>query len=328
SPELNGEDLLRMRMLAMLAEETAKLQQQGEVNRLTLASMEPAEKIPQPEKNTTETADAAGREEDLSAVKHFNWIDEPDQSWQMVTETKAETRMDVQQKAEEIHETDQIDLISTLHWQDDPAQYVEIPYIHPVTRLSVLRKIRRSSPEGVLFLEEEEEKRKAEEAVLQEEEKRKSTEKEERRRRQVEAEQAALLLQESERAVEQGNGGSTNTAHFAKASAQTARLRLLAQIEKESGYSETAADKKQGTINKTTKLLPFFENPRRQAAFFRFLCLILFLLALILAYGWWNVATNPSAAASFLHEVKITALQTNDIQQGMLSGFKMTKWIL
>lgn len=328
STELSGEALLRMRMLAMLAEETAKLQLQGEVNRLPLARMEPAVSLAQPEKIPAESEVTDSSEDDNSTAEHFNWMDEPDDSWRMISESGMETIEEMQRKAEEIHETDQTELISTLRWQDDPAQYVEIPYIHPVTRLSVLRKIRRNSPEGILFLEEAEEKRKAEEAVLREEEKRKFEVKEEERRRQAEAEQAALLLQESGRAVKQGTGEADTAVNSAKASAQTARLRLMAQMEKESGYSNTAVDKKQGTINKTAKLLPFSENPRRQAAFFRFLCLILLLVALLFAYGWWKGVTSPPAAASFFDEVKIAALQTDEIEPGSRITFTRAEWIL
>lgn len=301
SSELNGEDLLRMRMLAMLAEETAKLQQQGEVNRLTrIGTVEIAapskQKVP-------ETNLIADRTEDRAPAEHSNWIDEPDHSWQMLTETQSATLEEMEQKAEAILASEAIEPPEVQRWQDDPNQYVEVPYIHPVTQVSVLRKIRRSSPEGLLFLQEQAEKQEAEAAVLREEEKRRSEEREEQQRRQAEAEQAALLLQESEREVKQGSNRTINPAN---ASAQTARSRLLSQIEKEAGNADNTVDKKPVNINKTAKLLPFSENPKRQAAFFRFLCLVLLLLSLLFAYGWWTGAAHLSAAVFLPEEAKIT----------------------
>lgn len=241
--ENSGEELMRKHMLAMLA-----------------AKEETIEEI-EPEDNPS-----YGDEVELSA-------EQPEPEFQWTREMSLETAMSggfvEESKVAEIEETDPVanlPLSTTINWQDDPDQFVEIPYIHPVTRSEVLRKVRRNSMEGIFFLESEAEK------VRETESKR-------------EADKLpfeTIAIQEIARPVIEAN----RAANHEPTPAEIAKERLLRQIaetELPGGISTKAR-----TMNQLAKVLPFRENTKKQAVLYRFFTIVLLLLLSLMIFLLWQ----------------------------------------
>ena len=179
-------------------------------------------------------------------------------------EMSLETAMaqgDVTEVVEEIHSVEQV-ATPTVTWQENPELFVEIPYTHPVTRLQVIKKVRRNSLEGMMFLESEAENLRQKEQF----DKMESTV-------QV-AEEKSLSISEELPPPLRSSGTLS--------AAEVARERLYSQWN-----PEKEATAKLRTVNQNAKTLPFRENSRKQAVFYRFLAMVSFLaLGLVLFLLW------------------------------------------
>lgn len=234
SSALSGEELLRRHILSLLAaEESSKTA--TEINTNPLVEDRPS---------TIE----------MDEEKEFIWTPE------MSLET-AMAQGDVTEVVEEIHSVEQV-ATPTVTWQENPELFVEIPYTHPVTRLQVIKKVRRNSLEGMMFLESEAENLRQKEQF----DKMESTV-------QV-AEEKSLSISEELPPPLRSSGTLS--------AAEVARERLYSQWN-----PEKEATAKFRTVNQNAKTLPFRENSRKQAVFYRFLAMVSFLaLGLVLFLLW------------------------------------------
>ena len=247
--ENSGEELLRKHMLAILSEEEEKRK-----------TSEPELKIP----------------ETIEAPVAFE-IEEPEFQWtrDMSLEVamsggviEEENQVDEEQEAfVETPSASPLSVSFSGNWQNDPEQYVEIPYIHPVTRSEVLKKVRRNSMEGILFLESEAEK------------KREAT---------IHAEEAELPFETIpvNQSVEIGSFDNKLEMHEGSA-AEIAKARLYQQLNEDELLTDRIG--KPRTINQTIKTLPFRENTKKQAILYRFFTVVLLtILSLVTFFLWKN----------------------------------------
>ena len=247
--ENSGEELLRKHMLAILSEEEEK-------------------------RKTSETE--VGIPETIEAPVVFE-IEEPEFQWTRDMSLEAamsggiieeENQVDEEEEAsDEIPSPSPFNVSSFGNWQDDPEQYVEIPYIHPVTRSEVLKKVRRNSMEGILFLESEAEKER--EATSQTEE--------------------PVLPFETisvNQSIDTETFDDKLEMHEGSA-AEIAKSRLYQQFSADELLTDRIG--KQRTINQTIKTLPFRENTKKQAILYRFFTVVLLtILSLVIFLLWKN----------------------------------------
>jgi|GEM_PF-5918833 len=245
--ENSGEELLRKHMLAILSEEEKKLKTiEAEVEPVELVENPTIFEVEEPEFQWT-------REMSLEAAMSGGIFEE-----------------EADENGEEVEETPlppPFIFSSYTNWQDDPEQYVEIPYIHPVTRSEILKKVRRNSMEGILFLESEAEKKKEATSIAEE----------------TKIPFETIPVNQS---VAQGALDFKVESHGLSA-AEIAKARLYQQFSENEPSPEIAI--KPRTINQTTKTLPFRENTKKQAVLYRFFTVVLLLvLSLFIFFLWKN----------------------------------------
>ena len=234
STALSGEELLRRHMLSLLAAEE---------------SSKTATEI-----NSNPDAENRPSSMEMEEEKDFIWTPE------MSLET-AMAQGDVTDVAEEIHSVEQAST-PAVAWQENPEMFVEIPYTHPVTRLQVVKKVRRNSLEGMMFLESEAENLRQKEQF------------DEMKSTVSVTEEKSLSVSEELPPPLRGSGTLS--------AAEVARDRLYSQWN-----PEMEATVKLRTVNQNAKTLPFRENTRKQAVLYRFLAMVSFLaLGLVLFLLW------------------------------------------
>lgn len=152
-------------------------------------------------------------------------------------------------------------------WQQNPELYLEVPYIHPVTQESLTRRVPRTSVEGMLFLQEQERER-----LLLERIKAQELEQEERMPFATidpfpeERDEAEILESEQEKNIVLGSGA-------------IAQKRLLDYWDLDVENLEEVEIER---VNQGIKILPFKENPRKQAVLYRFTTIVISLALFIL----------------------------------------------
>jgi hypothetical protein len=244
--ENSGEELLRKHMLVMLAAEEEKAQEyEAEETQDYFDDTQPISQLTEPEFQWT-------REMSLEAAMSGGGVEEAP-------------------KLEDDKEDSQLPpAVSSLpNWQVDPLQYVEIPYIHPVTRSEVLKKVRRNSMEGILFLESEAEKT-----------------------RETETKQEEIKLPFETIIIKEFSGpilGKSKKENQERTVADIAKERLSRQITETEQNSEIYA--KPRTINQTAKTLPFRENAKKQAVLYRFFSILLLLALSVMFFFLWQNQT-------------------------------------
>jgi hypothetical protein len=247
--ENSGEELLRKHMLAILSEEEEKYKtSEPEVEIPKKVEIPDVVEIEEPEFQWT-------RDMSLESAMSGGIIEEQNQVG------------DEEEAVVETSLTAPFNFSSTANWQDDPDQFVEIPYIHPVTRSEVLKKVRRNSMEGILFLESEAEK------------KREAT---------IHAEEAELPFETIpvNQSVEIGSFDNKLEMHEGSA-AEIAKARLYQQLNEDELLTDRIG--KPRTINQTIKTLPFRENTKKQAILYRFFTVVLLtILSLVTFFLWKN----------------------------------------
>ena len=247
--ENSGEELLRKHMLAILSEEEEKYKtSEPEVEIPKKVEIPDVVEIEEPEFQWT-------RDMSLESAMSGGIIEEQNQVG------------DEEEAVVETSLTAPFNFSSTANWQDDPDQFVEIPYIHPVTRSEVLKKVRRNSMEGILFLESEAEKKR----------------------------EAIILAEEPELPFEtipvnQSDDNDILDEKFETqegSAAEIAKARLYQQFSAEEPSTDLIS--KPRTINQTIKTLPFRENTKKQAVLYRFFTIILLtILSLVIFFLWKN----------------------------------------
>lgn len=238
-----GEELMRKHMLAMLATKEDKIEE-SEPDRVTTYAEEVEGDTEQPE-------------------PEFQWTREMSLETAMSGGAIGESNVTEVEEKEPVAD---LPLPTTINWQEDPSQFVEIPYIHPVTRSEVLRKVRRNSMEGILFLESEAEKARATESKPEED--------------QLPFE--TIAIQEIANPAIEVN----RSANHELTPAEIAKERLFRQI----AGSELAgsSSNKPRTMNQMAKVLPFRENIKKQAVLYRFFTIVLLLLLSLALFLIWQ----------------------------------------
>lgn len=153
-------------------------------------------------------------------------------------------------------------------WREDPAQYVDIPYIHPVTQAEVRRRVHRSSLEALLFLEKEAQEKK----ILAD-------------RQKIDELPFATVTPFPEEAK------APDLAQWQMPLSQEANPGAVAHLRLQKQWGIEPASELQVKvkhINQELKTLPFKENPRKQAVLYRFTTLLLTILMLLLIWYYFK----------------------------------------